>query len=199
MRAPAVAITGGIGCGKSEVGRILAEHGVAVLDADDVVHALLESDAAVRNAVVALCGPETRLPDGRLDRKRIAERVFRDAELRRALERVLHPPVWDRIRAWREKTVEQGPCAALIPLLFEAGLTEGWTSMWCIAASDDVAEARLMARGMSAEQIRLRRASQWPLAEKRRRASVVIENEGTRDALRIAVMNEWKTLLERSA
>ena len=195
---PAIAVTGGVGCGKSEVGQILHAAGVSVLDADAVVHALLADDPAVQAAVVNLCGPSVRLADGTMDRRAIARQIFGNADQRRALEAILHPRVWDRIQAWRSAERARVGCAALIPLLFEAGLTEGWTETWCVVASDDVVEKRLLARGWSAAEIAQRRGAQWPVGQKSAMADCVIENNGTLESLRAYVLRCWNNVKERS-
>lgn len=195
---PAVAVTGGVGCGKSEVGQILRAAGVAVLDADAVVHELLAADRAVQAAVVNLCGPSVRSADGSMDRRAIARQIFENADQRRALEAILHPRVWDRIQAWRSTERTRVGCAALIPLLFEAGLTEGWTEMWCVVASDEIVEKRLLARGWSTAEIALRRGAQWPVGQKSARADCVIENNGSLESLRECVLRYWNHLMERS-
>ncbi|HMP75905.1 MAG TPA: dephospho-CoA kinase [Kiritimatiellia bacterium] len=198
-RFPALGVTGGVGCGKSEVGRVLQRLGVALLDADALVHALLRDDADVKDGVVRLIGPAARAADGALDRKAIAAVVFADAEKRAALERLLHPRVWAAIQEWRTAQRAVQPCAALIPLLYEAGLTAGWDAIWCIAAEDAVVDARVRARGWDPAHLAARRAAQWPLAEKMERADAVIRNDGTLDELETTVKREWETFLERSA
>lgn len=197
-RYPSLGITGGMGCGKSEVGRILAELGVAVIDADHVAHDLLRSDEATQRAVIALCGSEICGPDGQLSRKAIAGHVFGHEGRRKALEAILHPRVWEQIRTWREEKKCTEPTAALIPLLYEAGLTEGWDSIWCVAASDERVLERLRGRGWDMDEINRRRHAQWPLEEKMKRADVVIMNDGSRDALKEAVLSCWNQLLKRS-
>ncbi|MBW7909120.1 MAG: dephospho-CoA kinase [Kiritimatiellae bacterium] len=197
-RFPAVAVTGGVGCGKSEVGRILAELGVEILDADAVSHDLLKCDGEVRNAVLSLFGAGIVNSQGDLDRKRIAAHVFADEKKRVALEAVLHPRIWSVICDWREEKRSSGPSAALIPLLYEAGLAEGWDSIWCVAASDEVVNERLRERGWSSEHIEQRRRAQWSLEEKVKRADVVIQNDGSREALRATVLESWNQFVKRS-
>lgn len=198
MRYPTVGITGGMGCGKSEVGRILSEAGVEVMDADVLTHDLLREDTGVMDAVVALCGAQVRREDGQLDRSAIAAQVFGDEGKRKALEAIIHPRVWKTIQQWRAARSGDAPTAALIPLLFEAGLTHGWDAIWCVAASDAVVNERLRARGWSDEQIERRRRVQLPLAEKMKRSDLVIRNEGSREELKKNVLESWKELLKRS-
>ncbi len=193
-RYPAVAVTGGVGCGKSEVGRILEQLGVSVLDSDTVVHRLLRESSEVRDAVANLCGVGVLGSDGALNRAAIAARVFESESLRRGLEAILHPRVRAEIDAWRAAWRERGGCAALIPLLFEAGFEEGWDSIWCVSARDEIVAARLAARGWTPEQIEARRRAQWPLTEKAARADVTIENNGSVEELEKSVTRHWRSL-----
>jgi dephospho-CoA kinase len=198
IRYPALAVTGGVGCGKSEVGRILERIGVAVLDSDAVAHRLLRESPEVREAVVRLCGSGVRGADGELDRAAIAARVFADDAMRKELEAILHPRVREAIETWRATWRARGACAALIPLLFEAGFDTGWDAIWCVAARDDVAAARLAARGWTPEQIEARRKAQWPTAEKAARADATIENNGSLEELESLVKRLWRSLEKRS-
>ncbi|MCZ7591126.1 MAG: dephospho-CoA kinase [Kiritimatiellae bacterium] len=198
MRHPTIGITGGMGCGKSEVGRILSEIGVEIMDSDALSHDLLREDESVKTAVIALCGPDVQRADGELDRAAIAAQVFSDESKRKALEALIHPRVWETIQRWRTARKNVAPAAALIPLLFEAGLTDGWDAIWCISAPDAVVNERLRGRGWSLEQIERRRRVQLPLEEKMRRSDLVIRNEGTREELKTNILESWTTLLKRS-
>lgn len=197
-RYPSLGVTGGLGCGKSEVGRILSEAGADVLDADLVAHELLRDNRAVQEAVTGLCGPQIRGADGQLNRKAIAAQVFAEPAKRKALEAILHPRIWDVVRRWRSEQEHIRPGVVLIPLLFEADLTSGWDAVWCVAASDALVNERLRERGWSNAQIESRRHAQWPIEEKIRRADTVIHNDGSREALKKTVLDYWEKLLERS-
>jgi dephospho-CoA kinase len=172
--------------------------GVAVLDSDAIVHRLLKTSPEVREAVVRVCGNGVCGANGELDRAAIAARVFADAPMRRALEAILHPRVRKEIDAWREAWRTRGPCAALIPLLFEAGMESGWDAIWCVTARDDIAAARLAARGWTPEQIEARRKAQWPTAEKAARSDATIENNGSLEELESLVERLWRSLEKRS-
>src|SRR5918997_3899100 len=105
--APFVGLTGGLGAGKSEALRVLGELGAATLSTDAVVHELLAGDE-LTDQLVARLGPEVA-PGGRLDRARIAERVFGDDEARAWLEGMLWPRVGERVAAWRAGRGARGP------------------------------------------------------------------------------------------
>ena len=98
MRTVRIGLTGPIGCGKSTVAGMLAEHGAVVIDADRLVREVYE-DAAVREAVVERFGPGVRTPDGSIDRRALARIVFDDPAALRDLEAIIHPAVRPRILA----------------------------------------------------------------------------------------------------
>lgn len=193
-----VGITGGVGCGKSEVGRILAEAGVRVVDADEVVHELLRADEDLKRALVDRFGPEIARADGTICRSGLAGRVFADEAARRDLENLIHPVVLKRLRCWVKEQRVYGPGAVLVPLLFEVDFTEGWDAIWCVSAKPEAVRERVRERGWSENQLELRQAAQWPLREKEMRASLVLHNDGSRDELAAAVRQAWDDVLKRS-
>ena len=166
---PMVGITGGVGCGKSEVGRILAGFGVKVVDADDVVHELLQTDADLKRALVHRFGTGIARADGTICRASLAEQVFADEVARRDLEKLIHPVVLDHLRRWVKEQRRCGPGAVLVPLLFEVDYIEGWDAIWCVSAKPGAVRERVRERGWSEAQLELRQAAQWPLSEKEKR------------------------------
>lgn len=198
-RFPVLGVTGGIGCGKSEVGRILRDLGVPLLDADEVAHRMLRPGTATCEAIVQAFGPDARGPDGGIDRARVAARVFANAEDRAALNRIVHPPVLREIRAWVAERRDREPLAVIVPLLYEVDVVEPWNAVVCVAARPEIARQRLRDRGWSDEEIERRLAAQWPLDEKARRADFVIWNNGTLDDLEHEVRTMWSNVMERSA
>jgi len=165
VRPPvALAITGGIGAGKSEALAAFARHGAATLSADEVVHELIAGDAAVRAAL------EDRF--GTTDRGRIAEIVFADPGELAWLEGVLHPRVQERWAEWLAG-VEEPVAVAEIPLLYETGGEARFDKVVVVTAPADVRRARSRAAG-GAREARL-----LPDAEKARRADFTFENSGS--------------------
>ena len=115
-----VALTGGIGSGKSTVADLFAEHGVPVLDADVLAREVVAPGQPALAEVVSAFGPEVLDDGGHLDRAELRERVFSDADQRRQLEQILHP----RIRVEMNRRLERlggSYCLVCIPLLFETG------------------------------------------------------------------------------
>ncbi len=184
-----IGLTGPIGGGKSTVAEILREAGVPVLDADQIAHEGLIARA--REVCAAL--PEA-CPAGVPDRRKLAERVFRDEEARRRLEAILHPYVRARLEeALMRLEAEGAPLVVLeIPLLFETGWERRLDGVLVVTAPAALRYRRLRARGISEEEARRREAAQLPEAEKRRRADWVIENAGDLSELKAKVLRWLK-------
>jgi len=180
----AVGLTGGMACGKSEVGRILQRLGAAVLDADDVAHELMGRGRPVFDRIVGRFGPGVVGRDGEIDRAALARLVFANDVERRALEAIVHPEVVAEMRRWRDGVVAAGGVAVgIVPLLYEAGLERLWDVVVCVTASSEAVAARLSQRGWTAEEGQARTRAQMPVEEKARRADYVIENNGSRQEL----------------
>ncbi len=194
----AIGVTGGIACGKSEVGRILEHAGVAVLDTDRVAHEAMAPGQAAYRRVVDYFGRAVVAADGTIDRSRLGAVVFADPDARRALNERVHPEVRRRWRDWVARMRAQDRVAAvIIPLLYEVGADTGWDAIICVAADERVARERLMERGLGEEQIRQRWASQMPVADKVRKADYVIENNGTLDELETRTLKVLQQILSK--
>lgn len=145
-RPVAVAITGGIGAGKSAALAAFQAHGAATVSSDEIVHHLLASDDAVRDALVQRFGEQVLGEDGRPDRARIAAIVFEDREALAFLEGLLHPLVSREYLQWREQlaALEQPPrvCVTEVPLLFESGGESRFDRVVVITAPKQLREQR---------------------------------------------------------
>jgi len=181
---PFVGLTGGLGAGKSEALRALAELGAATLSTDAVVHELLAGDE-MRDIVAERLGPEVAL-NGQLDRSLIAERVFGDDEARAWLEGELWPRVGQRVADWKQEVeaLEPAPPIAVVevPLLFESGMEAAFDATIAVVADESVREQRAGARGHAAVSERAGR--QLSQKEKTERADFEVRNDGTLDELR---------------
>jgi dephospho-CoA kinase len=181
---PFVGLTGGLGAGKSEALRALAELGAATMSTDAVVHELLTGEE-LRDIVSERLGPEVA-PEGRLDRSLIAERVFGDDEARAWLEGELWPRVGQRVADWKQEVeaLDPPPPAAVVevPLLFESGMEAAFDATIAVVADESVREERAGARGHAAVSERTGR--QLSQAEKAERADFEVRNEGTLDELK---------------
>jgi dephospho-CoA kinase len=142
----AVAVTGGIGAGKSEALRAFARHGAAVISSDDIVHELLRSDEQVREAIRERFGDAVFGPEGQIDRDRVAERVFADGRELDWLERLLHPRVVAGYLRWREELARRPDPPAVtvteVPLLYEVGGETRFDAVVVITAPLDVRISR---------------------------------------------------------
>jgi dephospho-CoA kinase len=147
LRRPvAVAITGGIGAGKTEALQAFARLGAATVSSDEIVHYLLRNDEGVRRAIVERLGDGVLDDHGAIDRSRVAERVFGDREQLAWLEGLLHPLVSREYLTWREQLggLENPPDVSVteVPLLFEAGSQENFDAVVVITAPEDVRRRR---------------------------------------------------------
>ncbi len=187
-------LTGGIGCGKSAVGRLLEELGVKRLDTDLVARRVVERGTPGFRAIVEHLGSEVLNSEGELDRQALAAIVFEDEQQRKALERILHPLIWDEVEKFVERCQAERHHAVIeVPLLFENSREDRFDEVWVVATTPELQASRLAARnGWSAEEIEARIASQMPLAEKIRRADVVIHNIGTAEELKEQVREAWQ-------
>jgi len=145
-RPIAVAITGGIGAGKSEALAAFARHGAAVISSDEIVHRLLSDDRDVRAQLVERFGKAILDDEGEVDRGAIAEIVFAEPEALEWLEGLLHPLVVHEYIGWRERLAEGDhppPVTATeVPLLYEVGGEERFDVVVVVTAPPDVRTAR---------------------------------------------------------
>jgi dephospho-CoA kinase len=184
MAVPFVALTGGIGAGKTTALEELAGLGAAVLSTDAVVHDLYET-APVREAVREHFG-DAVFDGGRVDRAALARRAFATEADRSWLERLLWPLVAERVERFRAAALNREPPPAAVvvevPLLFEAGLERRYEATIAVVADDALRALRISARGQA--ELARREQRQLPQAEKARRAGHVVTNDGSREQLR---------------
>ena len=190
-----IAITGGIACGKSLVASYVAELGIPVCEADGLAHAVLAPGEAVHKAVVERFGREIVGSDGAIDRVRLGRLVFEDERRLAELNALTHPEILRRLRVWLSARGAEVPVvAAVIPLLYEIGDEANWDRVVCVAAPEADQRRRLAERGLTAEEVRLRVASQWPQVRKTERADFVIFNGGSRELLRQQTNDVMRTI-----
>ncbi len=189
-----IGLTGNIACGKSAVLAALAEHGAATIDADRVVHTLMEPGEPVWAAVRDAFGPAILTADGRIDRRALGALVFADPAQLARLEGLTHPAVRAWIVARLAAFARDGVRVAVVDAirLYEGGLAERCDETWVVTCDPPRQLARLMARNNFTEaEARQRIAAQPPQAEKVVRADVVIDNSGTPEATRAQVDAAW--------
>jgi dephospho-CoA kinase len=142
----AVAVTGGIGAGKSEALAAFERHGAAVISSDEIVHRLLREDAEVKGAIVGRFGQGVLAADGEIDRDRVGEIVFSDQGELAWLEALLHPRVVATYLRWRDELgrLPDPPavCVTEVPLLYEARAQEHFDAVVVVTASPEVRISR---------------------------------------------------------
>lgn len=190
-----IGLTGGIASGKSTVSRYLREKGAAILDADAIAHALAEPGGSLYLAYRQHFGAAVLQEDGQLNRAAIGKIVFSQPEERAWIDRSAHPLIQAEIkRQLAEKKRQDVPLIVLdVPLLFESGWDKMTEENCLVDVSEAVQLARLMQRdGYDEQAARARIAAQMPLAEKRRRADRLIDNNGDLPATLRQVDLLWK-------
>lgn len=195
-----MALTGGIATGKSHVRASFERQGVPTLDADILARQAVARGSPGLQAVVARFGPEYLDSEGALNRRAMADLVFRDSGARRDLENIIHPEVRRATDDWfRSLDPVAHPFAvADIPLLFETGGERGYEAVVVTTCSPETQIRRVMMRdALSEAEARERIAAQLPLGEKVRRADFVISTEGSHertDSQVTAVIEELRRL-----
>jgi dephospho-CoA kinase len=143
---------------------------------------LFAAGSEVSREVVRRFGPAMATGDGGVDRRALGALVFADAAARHALEAIVHPRVYDRLAAWTSAQAERGARWALaeIPLLFETGREGDFDRVLVVACSTDEQVRRLARRdGLAEPAARARVAAQWPIDEKVRRATDIVDTSGS--------------------
>jgi dephospho-CoA kinase len=180
-----VGLTGGIGSGKSEVSSLFGKLGAAVVDTDEISHALTAPAGAAIAAIRERFGPGFVAADGGLDRARMRNLVFSDPAAREKLEAILHPLIRERTRA--AAAGARAPYVVLVvPLLFETGACLDLVKrVLVVDCEEDEQVRRVAARsGITAGEIRRIMAAQLPRAERLKRADDVLDNSGDLETLR---------------
>jgi dephospho-CoA kinase len=193
-----VGLTGGVGSGKSTVAAMVRELGAEVVDADEASHAIYEPGTPGFAEVVREFG-EDFLRDGRIDRQRLGELVFNDADARRRLNAIVHPLVREWMAAGTAEAALRGAevVVEVVPLLFENGLERLFSTIVLVYVPEELQLERLVkGRGLAPERARAMIAAQMPIEEKRRLAHHVIDNSGTLDRTRAQVDQLWAHLLK---
>jgi dephospho-CoA kinase len=206
LRFPCFGLTGGIASGKTTIARFFEEKGAKVIDADAIAHELLRPPHPEREAIIRQFGKQILNESGEIDRAKLGELIFLDADRRRELEATLHP----RIIATQEEIAQRyyrDDARAVIlveaALIFEAGASERFSKIvvaWC--TPEQQIERLIAKTGMSRRAAEARIAAQLPAGEKRRRADYVIDCSGTLEQTRNsvnAVQEEFKRIVVESS
>ena len=198
-----LALTGGIGSGKSTVAQFFATHGATIIDADAISRALMEPGQQVLADVVATFGDHLLDETGRLDRQALANIVFNDDDARHRLNAIVHPAVREESKLQLKHAIEADPDNAVIiqdiPLLVETGQGEQFDGVIVVYTEMDTRLQRLVqARGMDTDDARARIAAQATDEQRRAAADWIIDNSGSLDNTEAQVAAVWKELQKPS-
>lgn len=188
-----VALTGGIGAGKSLVANYLFTLGAQVIDADQLARAAIERGSAGFDEVIATFG-DSILKDGDIDRRALGEIIFNDPEKRKLLEGIIHPRVQQALADARKSLLEDEILIYEIPLLVETNAASKFDLVITVEAPLEARIERLKARGLYQSEIEKRMANQVTPDERRAIANFVIENEGNEEELLRKVEALWEDL-----
>lgn len=183
-----IGLTGGIGSGKSTVAKFFAELGITVIDADDIIHELLETSSYVKQKIIDHFGAKVLTKDDRLDRKALRISIFNDKKERAWLENLLHPLACE-IMEKKVKLVKSPYCVLVIPLLFEANLFYLVDRVLVVESSEDrqINRAAIRDQANSAEIKKIMNA-QVAREERISKADDVICNDGSLEELKNKVI-----------
>jgi dephospho-CoA kinase len=195
-----VALTGGVGAGKSTVADLLAAHGAVILDADDLARRAVEPGTPGLAKLVDEFGPEILDASGALNRTEMARRAFNDPDVRRRLEAVVHPEV---ARMFAEEVearrASDDVVVYSVPLLVERRLADAFDVVVTVSAPLELRIARLAGSGrMTEDDARARAAAQVSDAEREAVAERIISNAGDLDDLAAETDRLWKELRARA-
>ncbi|MDQ7787589.1 MAG: dephospho-CoA kinase [Thermodesulfovibrionales bacterium] len=193
-----IALTGNYGMGKSFVLALFQQLGAVVIDADKIVRSLLSERKSV-GKIRALFGETVFSENGRVNRDRLAELVFRNNSLRHSLEDILHPLVFEQIDSFLAAHRKKGIVVIVeIPLLFEREYENRFDRTLTVFTDDETALRRLKTKGIEREKASMRLKAQLPIEEKKRRADFVIDNRGTPQETEAQVKTLYKKLREEA-
>ena len=180
-----IGITGGIASGKTTVTNFLRQKGFEVVDADALVHQLQKPDGRLYQILVEHFGEKVLLEDGELNRPLLASLIFSNSEEREWSKETQGQIIREELGSLRDKFSETEELFFMdIPLLFEQDYASWFDETWLVYVRRDTQLDRLMNRDqLSKESAETRLASQWPLEEKKKFATYILDNNGSRDQL----------------
>lgn len=195
-----VGLTGGIASGKSTVSNMFKNKGAAIIDADLLSREILEPGQPAFLDLVDAFGPGILDSDQRIDRKVLGRRVFADPEVRKTLESITHPRIFELFQTRTQQAEARGERVVLYdaPLLYERGLDSLMNAVIVVSIPLDMQKQRLTARdGLDEAAVEQRLAAQWPLSEKVEKADYVIDNAHTLSHTEAQVDHVWRQLAAR--
>ena len=196
-----IGITGGIASGKSTVTEFLRQKGFQVVDADAVVHQLQKPGGRLYQVLVEHFGEKILLENGELNRPLLASLIFSNSEDQEWSKETQGQIIREELGSLRDKLAQTEDLFFMdIPLLFEQEYASWFDETWLVYVSRDTQLDRLMKRDyLTIEDAQARLSSQWPLEEKKRLASHILDNNGSREQLlsQVASLLQGGDTLER--
>ena len=195
MKKIVVGVTGGLASGKTAVTDMFIEKGAMRIDADEIGHELLENNKHLIDMVVAQFGKDV-VTEGRIDRRKLAGKVFGDKHELENLCRILHPPIIDNIK---ERIRSAGSEVVVIdaPLLIEVGLQKIVDKVVVVTLDPATQVERAVSRGIPEKEAKNIMRSQMPLSEKLKSADYVIDNTGDMQKTKEGVEEIWQDLQKK--
>jgi dephospho-CoA kinase len=195
-------LTGGIASGKSTVSAFLEDAGAVIVDADKIARDVVQKDRPAWREIVDAFGRSILLPDGEINRTLLGEIIFNDPDRKQVLNRIVHPRVISETAARLAEIEKKKPNSVVIldvPLLIESGMDTGLSDIIVVYVPEPVQIERLMGRdAMTHGQALARIRSQMPIEEKKKRASIVIDNSGSRENTRKISLRVYLKLCEKN-
>jgi len=188
-----VALTGGIGSGKSTVGQIFEDLGAVVTDSDQLARNVVERGTTGFDQIVAAFGDEV-LKNGELDRAALAEVIFKDPVKRTQLEQITHPLIRRAFAEIVESAQNDSIVINQIPLLVESKHEYKFDHVITVSATEEVRIQRLLMRGMNLTQIKQRIGAQSTDAQREAISDTVISNDKDHSELLVEVEKVWELL-----
>lgn len=192
-----IGLTGGIGSGKSTVSQYLAALGAVIIDADKVGHEAFKPDTGAWHEVVAAFGKQIITPAGEINRKKLGEIVFAHPESLSRLNQIMHPRIYDIVKARIEEYRRQATDVVVIEaaILIEANWTPLVDEVWVTVTPEAMVLKRIkQQRGLAENQVLARIRSQLSTEERVKHADVVINNDGDREEVKARVKELWERL-----
>ena len=196
-----IGLTGGIATGKSTVSALLEEAGAVIIDADRIARQVVKKGLPAYREIVESFGEAILLPDGEINRSVLGDIIFNDSRKKQLLNRIVHPHVRKEQNRQLKHIEKSDPDAIVIldiPLLIETQAYMDLSELIVVYAPEHIQIARLMQRdGISRTDALARVRSQMPIEEKKGKATIVIDNSGTRENTRKQTLKIFQQLKDK--
>lgn len=196
MKSVVIGLTGGIGCGKTEVAKIFQHLGAKIIDADAIGKSVVETLPNVLKEIVKVFGRKFVNKNGTLKRKELGAYVFADEEKKIQLNRIVHPHLFKRVQQEIEGAQKAGNKIIVVDaaLIYETGIENIFDKVVVVNSDLKNRIERIKQRDqLTEDEISHRMAAQMPLEEKVRRATLVITNNGSVESLKEAAEKIFRT------